>query len=206
MKRSIEKLNKKEGSVETTEFLESGNCISNTSEAIHKRQTGPLKFKQDENGNVVNQDNNQNVNDVLLETTGTSDHDLAVKLLDQVKDTVFVGNTEQKANYTAALMHGLNPQDELEGVLITQMAAVHNLSLEYMRRAMIPEQSAESVNENTQRALRLMSLFTKQLDVLQKYRGKMGHQTVTVEHVHVNQGGQAIVGHIQHRGGDKKES
>jgi hypothetical protein len=31
-----------------------------------------------------------------------------------------------------------------------------------------------------------------------------GQQKVTVEHVHVHQGGQAIVGHFEHQGGQQK--
>jgi hypothetical protein len=37
--------------------------------------------------------------------------------------------------------------------------------------------------------------FTAQLEALQRYRGK-GQQKVTVEHVNVNAGGQAIVGTV----------
>jgi len=38
------------------------------------------------------------------------------------------------------------------------------------------------------------------LEALNKHRGK-GQQKVTVEHVHVHQGGQAIVGHVAQGGG-----
>jgi hypothetical protein len=46
----------------------------------------------------------------------------------------------------------------------------------------------------------------KQLEALQRYRGK-GQQKVTVEHVHVNAGGRAIVGTVHTPAGAKsKES
>jgi hypothetical protein len=41
-----------------------------------------------------------------------------------------------------------------------------------------------------------MRLFKEQLEALAKLKGKTGHQKVTVEHVHVYQGGQAIVGPV----------
>jgi hypothetical protein len=44
---------------------------------------------------------------------------------------------------------------------------------------------------------------------LQKLRGKAGQQKVTVEHVHVHQGGQAIVGAVsvsKDEGGGEKSS
>jgi len=45
-----------------------------------------------------------------------------------------------------------------------------------------------------------------QFATLNRHRGK-GQQKVTVEHVHVHQGGQAIVGHVQHSGeGVNKET
>ncbi len=43
---------------------------------------------------------------------------------------------------------------------------------------------------------KLMRVFTAQMEALQRYRGKSTQQKVTVEHVHVHQGGQAIVGAV----------
>ena len=48
----------------------------------------------------------------------------------------------------------------------------------------------------------LLRTFTAQVEALQRYRGK-GQQKVTVEHVNVNAGGQAIVGTV-HPGPTKK--
>jgi hypothetical protein len=42
--------------------------------------------------------------------------------------------------------------------------------------------------------------FVALLEALNRHRGK-GQQKVTVEHVHVHQGGQAIVGHVENQGG-----
>lgn len=54
------------------------------------------------------------------------------------------------------------------------------------------------IDMNTNRATKLMRTFTAQVEALQKLRGK-GQQTVRVEHVTVNAGGQAIVGHVEHK-------
>lgn len=45
-------------------------------------------------------------------------------------------------------------------------------------------------------AAKLMNLYLQQVAALDKHRGK-GQQKVTVEHVHVAAGGQAIVGMIE---------
>jgi hypothetical protein len=49
-------------------------------------------------------------------------------------------------------------------------------------------------------ATKLTRAFTQAIEVLNRYRGK-GQQKVTVEHVTVNAGGQAIVGMVQAPGG-----
>jgi len=43
------------------------------------------------------------------------------------------------------------------------------------------------------------------LEALNRHRGK-GQQKVTVEHVHVHEGGQAMVGNVQTRGGAKPKA
>ncbi len=41
-----------------------------------------------------------------------------------------------------------------------------------------------------------LRLFNDQLEAMQKLKGKTGQQRVTVEHVHVHKGGQAVVGTV----------
>ncbi len=45
-------------------------------------------------------------------------------------------------------------------------------------------------------ATRLLRLFTEQMEALARHRGTASEQRVTVEHVHVHEGGQAIVGAV----------
>jgi len=51
---------------------------------------------------------------------------------------------------------------------------------------------------------KLARTFTTQMEALKKYRTG-GERKMTVEHVTVNEGGQAIVGNVS-RGGQKKKS
>jgi hypothetical protein len=64
----------------------------------------------------------------------------------------------------------------------------------------IPQQDS-----NGNLATKLLRTFTMQVEALQRYRGK-GQQKVTVEHVHVHSGGQAIVGSVLPGGGGKEKS
>ena len=54
---------------------------------------------------------------------------------------------------------------------------------------------------------KLARTFTTQVEALKRHRTG-GQQKVTVEHVHVHEGGQAIVGHVEHsaEGGTKKRN
>jgi hypothetical protein len=91
---------------------------------------------------------------------------------------------------------GINPNDELEGMLAAQLVACHNASMECYRRAMIGEQTFEGRRENLNQANKLSRSYSTLLEALNRHRGK-GQQKVTVEHVHVHNGGQAIVGNVE---------
>jgi hypothetical protein len=93
-------------------------------------------------------------------------------------------------------LEGLNPQTTVEGLLCAQMLGAHNLAMEFMRRSLLPDQTIEGATAQTNRAVRLLRVFVEQADALQRLRGKAGQQKVTVEHVHVHEGGQAIVGTV----------
>src|SRR5262249_37065405 len=95
---------------------------------------------------------------------------------------------------------GITPGDELEGVIAAQLIAAHNAAMECYRRAMIGEQTFEGRRENLSQANNLSRTYAALLDTLNRHRGK-GQQKVTVEHVHVHEGGQAIVGNVESRGG-----
>jgi hypothetical protein len=95
---------------------------------------------------------------------------------------------------------GMAPRDEFEGMIAAQLIACHNASLECYRRAMIGEQTFEGRRENLNQASKLSRTYATLLESLNRHRGK-GAQKVTVEHVHVHEGGQAIVGNVESRGG-----
>jgi len=101
---------------------------------------------------------------------------------------------------TVAALSGIAPRDELEGMMAAQLIAAHNAAMECYRRAMIGEQTFEGRRENLNQANKLSRTWATLLDALNKHRGK-GQQKVTVEHVHVHAGGQAVVGTVERPGG-----
>ena len=61
-------------------------------------------------------------------------------------------------------------------------------------------------NENLNQANKLVRSYATLIEALDRHRGKGGQQHVTVEHVHVHRGGQAIVGTVRPGGGVPPET
>ncbi len=138
------------------------------------------------------------------EITGTDDPDLANRLVEQVAHTLWLPaeltDEERKEQIAAAMaaLKGIKPQDEIEGMLAAQMIATHGVAMHFLQLAMFRDQSSIGVDLSLKHATKLLSLFAKQVETLNRNRGK-GQQKVTVEHVHVQSGGQAIVGSVEHK-------
>ena len=61
---------------------------------------------------------------------------------------------------------------------------------------MIGDQTFEGRKESLNQANKLSRTWATLLEALNRHRGK-GQQKVTVEHVHVHAGGQAVVGNVE---------
>ena len=81
-------------------------------------------------------------------------------------------------------------------MLCCQIARSRLQIMECQRRANLDGQTFERRDVNLRRTKRFIRIHTRQLDALNKHRGK-GQQKVTVEHVTVNEGGQAVVGNVE---------
>jgi len=103
--------------------------------------------------------------------------------------------SERSINQVLAAVTGVGARDEVEGMLATQMVATHFAAVTLLRRL----KGAENIPQQDSAgglAVKLLRSYTAQMEALQRYRGK-GQQKLTVEHVHVHEGGQAIVGNVQ---------
>ena len=136
----------------------------------------------------------------LLSAFGTAEPDFAYFMLNGIINAAcdkrpghLPGSGE--INDALAAVTGIGARDETEGMLATQMVATHAAAIRALRRLRGSETVAQQ-DSNGNLAVKLLRTFTMQVEALQRYRGK-GQQKVTVEHVHVNAGGQAIVGAVQ---------
>lgn len=131
--------------------------------------------------------------------TGTDNKFLQNRMLDQTLSTVWLQKGQKQDDAimaTLAALEAVAPADGLEGMLATQMVATHEAAMECLRRAMIAEQTFEGRDVNLKHAEKLLQIFARQVEALDKHRGK-GQQKIIVEHVTVEAGGQAIVGNVE---------
>ena len=100
-----------------------------------------------------------------------------------------------KLTAAAVALKGFAPRDEVEGMLAAQAVGLHAATMECLRRAMIPEQPGEIASKLRRDAVNCARAMAEMCAALDRRRGK-GQQTVRVEHVTVQSGGQAIVGSV----------
>ena len=104
--------------------------------------------------------------------------------------------TEAQMVAAVDLLNSLKPDSGAEMMLAEQMVGIHLAAIECLRRAMMQTISPDRRDAELSHAQRLTGVYARQLAALDKHRGK-SEQKVTVEHVHVAAGGQAIVGNIE---------
>ena len=101
-----------------------------------------------------------------------------------------------------SVIKAVEPTNELESLLAAQMAAVH-VAMMHMA-ALLSCATTLKQQDSAERAMnKLARTFTTQLEALKRYRTG-GQQKITIEHVHVHEGGQAIMGIIEGGGGSSK--
>src|SRR5262249_4166400 len=92
---------------------------------------------------------------------------------------------ECRLNFMLSVIKGIEPRDQLEAMLAAQMAAVHVTTMAFARVAAV----------NISAFNKLTRTFAMQIEALKRYRSG-AEQKVTLQHVSVAEGGQAIVGNV----------
>ena len=133
---------------------------------------------------------------LLMEALGTADLDFANGILGQLVNAGSQGQAaESGVNFMLSVIKGIAPKDHIETMLACQMTDVHMATLtivaaDLLTLTNIPQQ------DSAERAFnKLTRTFVMQMEALKRYRTG-GEQKVTVQHVSVSEGGQAIVGNV----------
>src|SRR5947209_15041472 len=159
----------------------------------------------DKSAATVVADDSEDALDTLERVGGSQSDDWNHVLGDQALQSLWIMHSDKEVRErqflaTIAGLIGIAPQDEIESMIAAQLIAAHNATMECYRRAMIGEQTLEGRRDNLSQANKLSRTYAVLLDALNRHRGK-GQQKVTVEHVHVHSGGQAVVGMVETPGG-----
>lgn len=133
---------------------------------------------------------------LLMEALGATELEFLNGLLRQLANAGSQGKSldESGLNFMLSVVKGIEPKDQVETMLAAQMAAVHMATMTFARRLNHVETLPQQ--DSAERAFnKLARTFASQMEALKRYRTG-GEQKVTVEHVTVNEGGQAIVGNV----------
>jgi hypothetical protein len=131
---------------------------------------------------------------LLSEALGSQDPDFIWGLVSQLSQASTRFNDGEGINFMLSVIKNIHPRDAIEAMLVAQMAAVHMSMMtfvdEFARLGNTPQQ------EMAERAMNKLSrTFATLVGALKHYR-TCGEQKLTVHHVSVSDGGQAIVGTV----------
>jgi hypothetical protein len=106
------------------------------------------------------------------------------------------GISETAVNAALAMIEAAAPKDEIEGALAVQLACSHTAAMAVLARLGGGGGTERRVIAFGSAAARLLKAYALQVETLRRLRGG-GQQYVRVEHVHVHEGGQAVIGNVK---------
>ena len=135
----------------------------------------------------------------LNKALGTTSSDFVNASLFQIQSasrSPWGGISELAMNAALAMIEAAAPKDEIEGALAVQMACTHTAAMAVLAKLDAAFGSERHVAAFGSTAARLMRAYAIQVEVLRRLRSG-GQQFVRVEHVYVNDGGQAVIGNVK---------
>ncbi len=135
----------------------------------------------------------------LNEALGTVSSDFVNASLLQIQAAArspFGTISETAMNAALAMIAAVAPKDEIEGALAVQMACTHAVAMAILGKLDSGFGPERRIATLASAASRLLRAYVMQVEVLRRLRNG-GQQFVRVEHVHVNDGGQAVIGNVK---------
>jgi hypothetical protein len=144
-----------------------------------------LKVLLEHNGGVIGYS-------LLREAFGSTSDEFVKGLILQLDNAR--SRQDPDLNFALSVIKNLKPNDQLETMLAAQMVATHMATMMFASR--LARANNVEQFESAERAYnKLARTYVAQMEALKRYRTG-GEQKVTVQHVSVNDGGQAIVGDV----------
>jgi hypothetical protein len=105
------------------------------------------------------------------------------------------GISEVAVNASLAFIESAKPQDEVECALVIQMACSHSATMAVLAVLGGAHGPTRNIAAMASAAAKLQRAYATQVEVRRRLKHGSS-QLVRVEHVHVNEGGQAVVGPV----------
>ncbi|SIO66965.1 hypothetical protein SAMN05443247_11580 [Bradyrhizobium erythrophlei] len=134
----------------------------------------------------------------LKAAMGTASSDFVNATLVQLQAAARLPNSgvsETAVNSALSLIENTNPRDEMECALVIQIACTHSAAMAVVGRISGGHGSDRHVAMMASAVSRLMRTYAIQVETLRRLR-KGSSQIVRVEHVHISEGAQAVIGHV----------
>jgi len=104
--------------------------------------------------------------------------------------------SETAINAALAVIQAAAPKNELAGALAVQMACTHAAAMAVLAKLDSGFGTERRIAALGATAARLMKTYAMQMEILRRLRTG-SQQFVRVEHVHINNGGQAVIGNLK---------
>lgn len=185
-----------------TENLQSPKIKERRTRYEERRKDRPVELGSHENPDGVRRINPDSYDDAthVSGLLNSAHRGLMGDLLSQLTNLGIQRSETEVGDKALAYLHELDPKTIQETLLGSQMYGAHNAMVEFTNRALHSTQS-DTAQRNASIATRFGNLWCRQAETLMKLRGQTGKQTMRVEHVTVEAGGQAIVGNMGSTGG-----
>src|SRR5258707_15879516 len=92
-------------------------------------------------------------------------------------------------------IEGFAPQNEVEAALAVQIACTHAAAMSVLAKLENGQGPVDRAVRLASAAARLLRAFTMQFETYRRLRHG-GDQFVRVEHIHINEGAQAVIGNV----------
>lgn len=133
----------------------------------------------------------------ISKATGALNEHLGIHLILQLQNATPNGmEIAQVAEAISAALVEMTPKDPIEGMMMTQLIALHNQMMEFMRRSLKETHYEQIVDLNINRYAKLNLRFLHTLEMLNKYRQR-GNQNLHVGNLTINHDGKAVIGNFR---------
>lgn len=133
----------------------------------------------------------------ISKATGTLNENLGVHLILQLQQaTPHAMEITQIAEAVSASLIEMTPKDAIEGMIMTQLIALHNQMMEFMKRSLKESHYEQIVDLNINRYSKLNVRFLQTLEMLNRYQQR-GSQSLHVGNLTINHDGKAVIGNFK---------